>query len=358
MNERCLNYLAPINPLGYGVVGTNVLLELLKMGIDVSTWPIGQVTCSSDDLKEIKPSIENRHKYEVNAPSLRIWHQHDLAQHVGKGLHAGFPIFELTVLTKIEQNEMYPMDYLFVCSKWAKNVVMDNMPGWSPNTVVTPLGVNRTIFHENVGQADNQWTTFLNIGKWEYRKGHDIIVEAFNLAFEPNERVRLWMMNHNPFLKPQQVKEWENLYKNSDMGHRINILPRVDTHAEVAQIMAQATCGVFPARAEGWNLEVLEMMSMGKPVIVTDYSAHTEFCHHQNSLLVNIDALEDAYDGIFFGNDTKGQWAALDEPQVDAIIEHMRYVHRERPENPHGIATAKQHSWSRTAQIVAETLDI
>ena len=39
--------------------------------------------------------------------------------------------------------------------------------------------------------------------------------------------------------------------------------------------MAEAHCGVFPARSEGWNLGLVEMLSMGRHVIATDYSAHT-----------------------------------------------------------------------------------
>ena len=59
---------------------------------------------------------------------------------------------------------------------------------------------------------------------------------------------------------------------------RVKMIPRVNTSEEVARIMGQVDCGVFPARGEGWNLELLEMMSMGKPVIATNYSGHTQFC--------------------------------------------------------------------------------
>ena len=56
--------------------------------------------------------------------------------------------------------------------------------------------------------------------------------------------------------------------------------------------MAKTDCGVFPARAEGWNLELLEMMSCNKPVIATNYSAHTEFCDDKNCMLIDIEDME------------------------------------------------------------------
>ena len=64
--------------------------------------------------------------------------------------------------------------------------------------------------------------------------------------------------------------------------------------------MAQTDCGIFPSRAEGWNLELLEMLACIKSVITTHYSAHTEFCDDVNSDLVEIKETELAYDGKWF----------------------------------------------------------
>jgi hypothetical protein len=353
MSIKALNFLAPINPLGYGVVSLNLFLALREQGVDIKLWPIGQVDCHPKHAPLIQEAIDTRHEYQTSAPSIRIWHQHDLAQHVGGGMHIGFPIFELDKFTEIEKAEMKAMDTLCVCSQWAKNVVLDNCPEIPPFAIrVVPCGVDRQTFHERVGVPDENWTTFLNIGKWEYRKGHDAIAEAFAKAFSPKDRVRLWMMNHNPFISEQQTQEWESLYKNTHM--RVSFLPRVQSHAEVAKVMSEADCGVFPARAEGWNLELLEMMSMGKQVIATDYSAHTEFCNHDNCHLISIDAIEPAYDGVFFGDDTVGNWASLGDHQVDSMVEHMRAVHKDKRHNPHGVTTGQAFSWEAAAQQIIE----
>lgn len=356
---KSLNLTCPLNPLGYGTASLNIFLELVKQGVDVKLWPIGQVEVDSQHVPVIQNAVDTRHEYQPSAPSLRIWHQHDLAQHIGTGDHIGFPIFELDKFSEVEKCEMRAMHTLCVCSEWAKGVVLHNCPEIPQFAIqIVPLGVDRHVFNENVGIPDDKWTTFLNIGKWEYRKGHDVLIEAFNRAFSPKDRVRLWMMNHNPFLTEQQSQEWENLYKNSPMGHRVSILPRVRSHAEVAQIMSEADCGVFPARAEGWNLELLEMMSMGKQVITTEYSAHTEFCSSSNAKLIEISDVEPAYDGVFF-NDTSGNagnWAELGEAQIDALAGHMRDVHEDiSVVNTNGIATAKEFSWANTAKRIIET---
>ncbi len=341
-----LNVIAPINNLGYGIASTNIIHALSDLNVEVKLWPIGHVQFDEKHRDVIVNAANTRHGYSTRSPSLRIWHQFDLAQHVGSGIRIGFPIFELNRFTNVEIQEMRRMDMLMVCSHWAKIVLDDVMP--CPVCVV-PLGVDRDIFHEYIDMPDPHWTTFLNIGKWEYRKGHDVLIEAFNRAFEPSDRVRLWMMPHNPFLTERQAQEWTRQYKSSPMGHRVSILPRVDTHSDVAFVMSQADCGVFPSRAEGWNLELLEMMSIGRKVITTNYSGHTEFCSSDNSLLIDIDDLEIADDGIFFNGENNGEWAKFGDKQMDQLVESMRAVHKNRQMNKEGIETAKEFTWKNTA---------
>jgi glycosyltransferase involved in cell wall biosynthesis len=311
----------------------------------------------------LEQSVNSNHYYDNYAPSIRLWHQDNLAMHVGKGIHIGFPIFELDSFIEEEKMEMSSMDSLIVCSEWAKKILIENTIKDEQDIFVIPLGVDRNIFDSDYlrrekEDIDNEWTTFINIGKWEYRKGHDIIYKAFEQAFSPKDRVRLWMMNGNPFISKEQVSHWESLYRTSKMGHRIAFLPRVNTHDEIARIMAVADCGVFPSRAEGWNLELLEMMSMGKQVITTNYSAHEEFCNYKNSLLIPIDEKEIAEDGVFFKRKI-GRWAKLESRHVDILAEYMRDIHKRKQSgedltNKEGIDTAKELTWDNMSVKIKE----
>ena len=354
-----MNLMAPVNPLGYGVVGLNLAKELNKI-TNVSLFPIGNIDVSTEeDAVAIKACVENQESFIAKSPCLRVWHQFSMAEQIGNGLRAGFPIFELDYFNEKERHHLNSLDKIFVCSQWAKEVVV-NMVGdrFVYDCHVSPLGVDRTIFNES-HSSTGDITCFINIGKWEYRKGHDILVEAFNRAFEPEDNVQLNMMNHNPFLNAEQEREWVSLYKNSKLGSKINIIPRVQTHEEVAQVMKRMDCGVFPSRGEGWNLEAIEMMSCGKKIIITDYSAHTEFCNSENSLLIDIENKEDAYDGIWFHG--RGRWAEISEKQIDQIAEHMRDVHKEKTEtgkisNSSGVSTADTFSWGDTAQKIIQQI--
>ena len=356
-----INLTAPINDLGYGVAGLNILKSLVRNGCRVSYWPIGQANPrTQEDADIINECMANAQLFDSQAPSLRLWHQHDMSHHVGHGIKVGFPIFELNKFSELEKHHLDSLDKIIVCSEWAKTVVEKEVSG--SHVDVAPLGVDASIFKSQEIQPRGT-TVLLNVGKWEIRKGHDILCEAFNKSFSEDDNVELWMMNHNPFLDESQESEWHNLYLQSNLGSKIKILPRVETHFEVADIMRQADIGVFPSRAEGWNLEALEMMSMGKYVILTDYSAHTEFASEINSKLIKIDETEEAYDGIWFHG--QGEWAYLGDKQMEQLVSHMRtlyeinqkeYKENRKNKNERGILTGEKFSWDNCAHKIMESL--
>jgi len=353
-----INLQAPANPLGYGVAGIQLALALNRLGHEVAWWFIGPSYYDDCYAPLIERMTRNQESYDASAPSLRIWHQFDMASRIGHGIHCGMPIFELDELTAREKHHLDALNKIFVCSRWAMGVVNRGLPHRIRDTYVVPLGVEREIFNESVGEPQKGWTTFLNVGKWEVRKGHDILIEAFNQAFTPRDRVRLWMMNYNTHLPAETNQEWQAKYTNTKMGKQVSFLPRVQSARDVAKIMGDADCGVFPARAEGWNLELLEMMSMGKQVIATDYSAHTEYCTNDNAHLIKVTDLEPAQDGLWFHGE--GQWAKFGDSQMEQLVHYMRLVHKEHAKiyNIAGVETAKKFSWKAAAERLVKCLEM
>jgi len=345
-----LNLMTAVGKTGYGIVGRNILCELVKQNVDTSLFLIGHDAYADDQQSRsiIEQSMGNgRSSFDYNAKCLKIWHQFDLATRVGNGEYAAFPIFELD---NFAQNEIHHLNYpdkIIVCSNWAKQIIERYIKD-KPVGVV-PLGIDPSIFCPKPKQ-NNKTYTFIHIGKWEKRKGHDIIVELFNNAFTAKDNVELWLMPFNPFITKEEHQEWVSLYKNSNLGDKIHIFPYVNTHKELANIISRADCGIFPAHAEGWNLELLEVMSMGKPVITTNYSGHTEFCTKNNSYLVDIDKVEPAFDGKWFFR--QGNWAAIEDNQKEQFIEHMRYVYENRPHNQEGINTGKIFTWKNSVKCL------
>lgn len=372
-----INISAPINTLGYGIVGLNTLLAMERLGREPALWPIGTIESPERHHEVLRRALDRQAFYNPKAPSVRIWHQFALAEHVGKGPHCGLPIFELNRFMPNELHHLLAQDIIFAPSEWAGQVLEDN--GVPPDRIAyAPFGVDREVFAPPVGGSEAQTITgnptiFLNCGKWELRKGHDILAEAFCKAFMPSDNVRLVMNCFNPcFRDAAQMKryndQWVGLYKTSQIGDKIDIVQgRLPSQTDVALLMAAADCGVFPSRAEGWGLESAEMLAMGKHVILTNYAGHTEYANADNSLLINIDRLEDAHDGIWFDASRSawggkpGQWAELGEAQVDQLVEHMRCVHRRKQEGLLGINQAAidsmaRFTWEETAREIVSVL--
>ena len=346
---------APISYLGYGVCGYNICKTLAENNMLTAIHTIGD---PEHELYKELSAYDWRQKYTYELdPVVRIWHQHDVHPRLNADCsHIGFPFFELDTLTHVERLSMNACDKIYVASEWAKQVCLDN--GISIPICVVPLGVDRNIFNEHKNVSTSS-TVFFNCGKWEVRKGHDILKMAFEKAFSPNDNAELWMMCEIPFPSLAHVNQhWNNLYLNTN--HKIRIIPRQAGHSGVYNIMRKIDCGIFPARAEGWNLEALEVLSCGKHLIITNYSAHTEYANSENSMLVQVDNLETAQDGVWFNG--QGNWAKIEQDQIDQMVEYMRRVHKAKQEqrlgtNWAGVETAKFFSWSNTIQKIQEGLN-
>jgi glycosyltransferase involved in cell wall biosynthesis len=175
------------------------------------------------------------------------------------------------------------------------------------------------------------------------------------LAFPVEKDVKLTLLastTTNSYSSKEEVGQWKKLYS----ADNINVIDGVSSHMDVAKLMAQSNCGIFPSRAEGWNLELLEMMAMNKPVIATNYSSHTEFCNSENAFLVEINETEPAHDGKAFNG--QGNWGKISQDQKDQIIEYMRYSYKNRiNSNENGINTAKKFSWENSASQITRCIN-
>lgn len=347
-----LNIFGSLSRTGYGISTLNIAKALHKQGVDISVLAMGNANVNDAEEKAlVEEWLAKGQMLDTSAPCLKIWHQNALHTTICNSKYYAMPIFELTRFNDQEKHHLKCPDQLIVNSKWAAEVVEDQT---GLKAEIVPLGVDTSIF-SSASTPRSPDCNFLNVGKWEVRKGHDILPEIFNKAFTPKDNVKLNLMPYNPFLNQEEQHKWVLKYKNTPMGDKIFILDPVNTHLELAQIMQHCDCGVFPSRGEGWNLELLEMLACGKPVITTYYSAHTEFCTEDNALLTHPTSLEDAHDGKWFHG--QGQWAHLLDENVDEMVEHMRHIYKEWNGgldilNKAGIKTAEKFTWENSAKIL------
>lgn len=377
-----INLICPINKLSYGYVGSYITDALIKLGIEVSLFPINQnLEAERKHHDSIRKALEYAKLPDFHADCVRIYHQFDMSLFAGNGDHIGFPIFELDAFNGVEKHHLDSCDKIFVCSDWAKDVVWEELNLWKrlseaggherdttyaqqriSNKVQTvPLGVDTEIFYP--AKSYRKSTVFLNCGKWEVRKGHDVLIKAFCKAFRPEDDVELWMMPHNPFNSEEENKYWVDMYKNSSMGHKIKILPQQESQSQIADIMRQADVGVFPFRAEGWCMPLLEIMSCGKTVICSKYSGATEYLPEGcNYYIVPCGQdFEKAEDGKWFHG--QGNWMKISDESVCLFANSMILAHQEKQKNRASINEAnvevsRNFTWKNTAEKFVEGLQI
>ncbi len=355
-----LNLTAPCNALGMGIVGANLIVGLTEAGASVSYFPIGPVEPPPTHGEAVRLARKAAEYYDPTAPSVRYWHPSDMAHHVGRGLRISYTIFETDTLPTAAKHQLRNSDLVVVPTSWASKVCETNGVPREKLRVVNH-GVDPGIFYPMPLPSSGP-TIFFASGKWEIRKGHLEVCQSFNAAFKAADDVRLVVHCSNPFLSETESKEWWDYFMTSPMGKvgKIEIVGgRFTRQEEVAALVAQVHCGVFPSRAEGWNLPLSECMAMGRHVIATDYSAHTEFCTPGSCRLINVDKLEPAFDGRWFKGE--GNWAHLGERQIEQMVWHMRTIHREQTEgrlalNVKGIERMASFTWQAACQQLMNVL--
>lgn len=350
------SFIAPHSRTGYGVAAAHLLRALQQRQVPVAFFPIGPVDASLTDNPQLREALRRQEAYRPDVPSVRLSQQFDLALHVGRGRQIGYTIFELDAFTPRERHHLRQQDAIIVCSEWARQVCLANGLDDRPVHVV-PLGVDRRVFHEQVAPATSaNDTVFLQVGKLEPRKGQLELLRAFEAAFTPKDAVRLVLVCGNPFIGRAELDAQLAPFRRSPMASRITLVTQeLPTQQDVAAVMASADCGVFPVRAEGWNLEALEMLAMGRHVIATACTAHTEYLTPENSRLIETDGLEAPAGAAL------GRWAAWGDRQHEQLVAHLQAVHHARRDgrlgpNHAGIATATRYSWEHAADQLVRAI--
>lgn len=347
MKKQQLFLTTPCNTLSYGMVASYIVDSIYK-DRELLIFPIGPV--SSPSFQMIK-GLDNSINVipDLNANSLRIYHQFDLGHHIGRGKHVGLPFFELDEFSPLEIAHIGMNDVIICPSKWAKSIV-DKYH--KDKGVVVPMGVDTDLFKPVPGMKSNK-CIFLNIGKLEKRKGHDILVQAAEKVFKGKDDVALWMMASNKFIDAVSFNKFVSDCRIK-LGNKVAFLPEVKSNSEVASIMNRANFGVYPYLAEGWCMPLLESMSCGLKVIATNYSAPTEYINEDNCILLEPRGMEKAEDGVFFDG-SKGNWAKLDQKSVDDLAERMDYCYNLWKQDNQAIdnnarLTAEKFTWKRTGE--------
>lgn len=278
---------------------------------------------------------------------------------------AGYTFFEENILKpEYLQNGKNNFDIVITGSKWCEEILrnygLDNV-----KTVIQ--GVDQQIFNSYQSEKEIFKDNFVVFsgGKFEIRKGQDIVIKAYKVLQDRHKDVMLvnaWynMWNHSmdtmaasKYIKYEiKSKNYATamnriLHENGlDIRRVVTILPR--PNAMMAKIYKNTDIGLFPNRCEGGtNLVLMEYMACGKPVIASYSSGHRDIINQDNSIMIeNMKPIDINRNG--------NKIAVWDDPDLDETISHLEWAYQHREElGLFGLQAAndmKEHTWKRSAE--------
>lgn len=345
--------------IGYGSHGLQLAEALIELGKDIRILGLEGPNIPEEFAIPKSHMVMNWVDWNPKAPTVVVNVPSILGKFSGSP-RIGFPVWETSRIPEKLVQQMKWCDHIITTNEWTRSVFENH----GIKARVVPEGVNPKIFNPNVSGAFRKKLgdtyNFYSCGKYEIRKGHDLVLRAWKEAFPPEYKdVRLVLDWHNPFRPKLSVVDDILRKEGMDQDRRIIILrpEKLMIRADRAKIYAAMDCGLFPNRAEAWNLPLCEMLAMGIPCIASKCTAHLDYVYDGKFLsLLKADEMSDARDDFFFKSGDFGQWF---EPDYDELKNDMfgAYSAKMKYDEAAGFKFGMKWSWKEAARKFVKVLN-
>jgi glycosyltransferase involved in cell wall biosynthesis len=373
------------NNFGWGVCGKYLVKEISNItdvkyitdsfgvediGDEYEFYFLKSKLLNEADAKEFSSGTDRL----VEGPVLQAINQKFMPWGPGRysSFKAGYTFFEENILRQeYIKNGKNNFDILITGSKWCEEVLRNH--GFD-NVETVIQGVDQQIFNTYHSEKEIFKDNFVIFsgGKFEIRKGQDIVIKAYKVLQDRHKDVMLvnaWFnmwgdsmntMAVSPHIKYEVKSDdyatamYGILQDNGLNTERIvTLLPR--SNALMAKIYKNTDIGLFTNRCEGGtNLVLMEYMACGKPVIASYNSGHKDIINKDNSIMINNMKPIDI--------DRNGSKIAIwDDPDLDETISHLEWAYQHRDElESYGTQAGndlKELTWKRSAGQFVEVIE-
>lgn len=156
-----------------------------------------------------------------------------------------------------------------------------------PLMPVPPNVPGRDETRRRYGMGVDDFIVFYNFDLQAFwRKNPDGLVRAFAIAFRDCSDAKLVMKTNHARSNADRLHMLKSLAASLGISKKVvfinDYLPSQEIYA------LTGACDVYAAlhRGEGFGLGIAEAMQMGRPVVVTAYSAPLEFCNEDTAMLI------------------------------------------------------------------------
>jgi autotransporter strand-loop-strand O-heptosyltransferase len=243
-------------------------------------------------------------------------HNHHYFYDSYSGYKIAYNVWESTRYSDEYFNRLLEFDELWVPTQWQKEISIKQ--GYPEDKIhVIPEGVDGNTFKPATRLPKGDKFKFVVIGRWDYRKGIRESIEGFLKAFPNNPNVELHISVENPYSVDGMNSTEERLKHYGLEDDRIKILKFLDRKSYI-KLLQESHVLISCARAEGWNLPLIESLACGTPSIYTKCSGQLEFTEGKG-LGVNILGEEPATngEGLTFEHNIPGNFY---KPDLDDLV--------------------------------------
>lgn len=181
---------------------------------------------------------------------------------------------------------------------------------------------------------------FLAMGDFHWRKGWDVLFEAYWKAFDSKDDVVLLV---KPFSGDDSAKNQNRLKQlirdmksNKKLEDKdtapVAFFGKFVTEEEMRGLYKAADCYVSTTRGEAWGLHLSEALAMEVPVVATRWGGQSEYLDDNNSYNVKINGLVPVTDPVLLRIEPGYYKHNMADPNVDHAVEQMRYVYEHQDE--------------------------
>ena len=235
---------------------------------------------------------------------------------------------------------------------------------------VVPHGVDPRVFTPDGPRYDlpsKKKRSFLFVGGMSFRKGTDTLLKAWRKAFTASDDVVLVLKDHSKdlFYRDDTVRRaLDDLRADPGAAAVVHIdgfLPET----ELAALYRACDVAVFPYRAEGFCIPILECMASGTPAIVPRFGACLDFCRDDTSYFTDAKRIRVPVHRrltVALGFTDEVDEVDFCEVPVDDLVDRLRAAASEPPQgraerSAAGVRVAHDHfTWDQAVAVVQRCL--
>lgn len=196
-----------------------------------------------------------------------------------------------------------------------------------------PYPVDTAVLHPVARERDpGAPVTFLSIFEWTWRKGWDVLLQAWAEEFAKDEPVRLRVVTYRGAgaggegdVMEQALGHLGTLGVDAEGIADIELVLDPVPHKDMPDLYRSADAFVLPTRGEGAGMPILEAASCGVPVIATAWGGHEELMTDATAFPVRLERMVEAPSALLVDNGLY-EGLLLAEPSVASLRAQMRAV--------------------------------